>query len=154
MAIWQYSFYIAPKERVLIQGQSPIYLSEQQKNEAISWSCLDSMQLVEETLDNLLNKNIDESSKSMRIWGTLEGTHATMSSYDDIFEILFRLDVRIFTIEFLNRLVDALSYLNSVIITDKCKTLLPSNKLILGEIMNSGSFKFLQNPEEIIGELE
>lgn len=154
MAIWQFSFLVVPKEKVLrkIKDYSQNIKIDDIKA-IMSWN---GYSLTEPSL-----KEISKVLRLTRSWsddiiqfGLLEESCIELCYEHNILEeVSMRLDLRNITIDILSAVSNFIKVNNAIIITRNGAIVKPENEDIIEEIRKLDAYSFVKNPKQFLDNL-
>jgi hypothetical protein len=152
MAIWQFHFYIIPGEKGMQYHSVNI---KAEKVEAImSWQGFS----INDTSILELSKVLKPSKSwtvDIKLFGDIEQSCVELF-YDGaiLIEASIRIDLRDFSLELLEAVVDFIRANEAMILTNDGFIVSPNIKDLMKEIINSQAYAFMKNPERFLAGLD
>lgn len=149
MAIWQYTTYPIPREKVIRDFSSlPKTLSREKFDATDWWKDVTLPQNYEKVISSFLSKN-SSWDKNTKVWGKEDETEISIFFENHkIVEIMIRLDTRDLSLKLLESICSFLRDCDCLIFTEDLKLIKPEVKTLVEKLKESKAFSFSKNPEE------
>jgi hypothetical protein len=154
MAVWQFDFHLIPAAAVERYFHSvPLTISDEDYARVAWWSGDDRLHRIEEELSMMLPRRHAWDSGTVAL-GVEDGDRFdVLREGERIVEIYGRVDVRTFSLSFVNRVVELARRHDLLMLTEDKHVLRPSVKELARAIRRSRSFAYVADPEAFLRRL-
>ena len=155
MAIWQFAFHLLPRESVEQHfGILPLMIKRREFDQVKWWQEPYSTLNLTGEFSKFLSK-APSWSEDIEIWGKEnEDRIDVVRENGQLADLYVRVDVRKISFSFLMQVLGLAQKYNWLLLTQSNYVLFPSFGKLLSAIHRSDSFKFVENPQAFLTELE